>query len=148
MDDKKDLLLKFREFAELNLKNCVCERTGQPYIETIDFLVETLIDQVGFNVELGTFYLIEIVVKKPELLSEIRDKFGDEVASLVVEKTAMARELVFSEILQDYVTVEAVGFVNKDDFVPPKLQIFDVVQYETCQKCGKDVDKSLHFCKN
>ena len=147
MDDKKDQLLKFREFAALNLKDCVCKRTGQPYIQSLDFLAETYVGQDLFNTEVAAVYFTEIFVKKPELLSEIREKFGDEIADITKKYAYELREFSYNDFLQDYCVIEVVGFVNKDDFVEPKLQIFDVVQYETCKKCGKDVDKSLHFCK-
>ena len=105
----EDLVKKARAFAEPILKDYVCKRTGVPYIQALD-------DILDLHDGDASVYLFEILAAGLVTAQDLADEFGKPLAINCHLAGNVRRNFVFSSVVNEYVLEPLnVGFVKKDE---------------------------------
>jgi hypothetical protein len=121
----EDLLKKARAFAEPILKDYVCKRTGVPYIQALD-------DILDLHDGCASVYLFEVHVAGLVTFRDLEVEFGTTFAIDCHFYVIHERNFVHSYVVDEYGFESLkVGFVKKDEYKAPAhdeatFEIFEI----------------------
>ena len=121
----EDLVKKARAFAEPILKDYVCKRTGVPYIQALDYILDL---HDGCASGRASVYLFEILAEGLVTLQDLADEFDAPFAIRCHCDGSHSRNFVYNNVVNEYVLEPLnVGFVKKDEYKAPT---HDVATFE------------------